>query len=253
MRGDRPALGAEKILPLTFTPHARGSTLEALREKRGDVVYPACAGIDLLIQVRLWQVVCLPRMRGDRPWELGYYTNFWMFTPHARGSTFITTIVACCSHVYPACAGIDHGLSAVFLVIFRLPRMRGDRPRSTAVSTSAATFTPHARGSTPYPGCKPRSHHVYPACAGIDPRMNGEGSSLSSLPRMRGDRPYSSMHSFILVGFTPHARGSTFSPIPIRLSACVYPACAGIDLDLAHRLHLIKFTRMRIDTHHLNL
>ena len=47
MRGDRPALGAEKILPLTFTPHARGSTLKGEGGASYVKVYPACAGIDL--------------------------------------------------------------------------------------------------------------------------------------------------------------------------------------------------------------
>ena len=67
MRGDRPALGAEKILPLTFTPHARGSTLTCNLETESSTVYPACAGIDRVIKNGLTGKNRLPRMRGDRP------------------------------------------------------------------------------------------------------------------------------------------------------------------------------------------
>ncbi len=71
---------------------------------------------------------------------------------------------------------------------------------------------------------------VYPACAGIDLWVGRGETSLLGLPRMRGDRPLKDDGVLFTDWFTPHARGSTLFPIPIRLSACVYPACAGIDL-----------------------
>ena len=90
-------------------------------------------------------------------------------------------------------------------------------------------FTPHARGST-FIAAHPRGiFSVYPACAGIDPVSSGGSSKLSSLPRMRGDRPELPPRGVILPRFTPHARGSTLirnqHPKPMN----VYPACAGID------------------------
>jgi len=111
-------------------------------------VYPACAGIDLSLEFVLLELVGLPRMRGDRPLAAWAVTAEKMFTPHARGSTVLWSPRRYGRTVYPACAGIDHGLSAVSLVIFRLPRMRGDRPDDSGKTGRLYRFTPHARGST---------------------------------------------------------------------------------------------------------
>ena len=71
------------------------------------LVYPACAGIDLQSTAYEAWVLCLPRMRGDRP---GIYPCFFPvipFTPHARGSTLKEGMMVRVLPVYPACAGID--------------------------------------------------------------------------------------------------------------------------------------------------
>ncbi len=70
---------------------------------------------------------------------------------------------------------------------------------------------------------------VYPACAGIDRRIEDEKLLRERLPRMRGDRPprYTSPGRQPL--FTPHARGSTGRKVACKEIKQVYPACAGID------------------------
>ena len=133
--------------------------------------------------------------------------------------------------VYPACAGIDpHSLLSSWLWT-SLPRMRGDRPASCIGSSRMTAFTPHARGSTliiqPLWGVT----LVYPACAGIDPQFGGPTDTARGLPRMRGDRPFLFHYFTPSIWFTPHARGSTRFCCRARLCACVYPACAGIDLS----------------------
>ena len=105
--------------------------------------------------------------------------------------------------------------------------MRGDRPPSTQHIQRVRRFTPHARGSTLQKTlalyCKP----VYPACAGIDPHSSSTYPAPTSLPRMRGDRPW---HIDVITRrdkFTPHARGSTLTAILAGEVVIVYPACAG--------------------------
>ncbi len=70
----------------------------------------------------------LPRMRGDRPDLVKYLFSVEPFTPHARGSTFGFGNPGGLGYVYPACAGIDRVESARTTALYRLPRMRGDRP-----------------------------------------------------------------------------------------------------------------------------
>ncbi len=67
MRGDRPLPSGLMGLLDAFTPHARGSTSRIMPLKALPEVYPACAGIDLVLQP-FGDIPCsLPRMRGDRP------------------------------------------------------------------------------------------------------------------------------------------------------------------------------------------
>ena len=109
--------------------------------------------------------------------------------------------------------------------------MRGDRPPHEARREIALRFTPHARGSTGHEEVYRIGEGVYPACAGIDPQPRQIPHHGSSLPRMRGDRPFQSLEVSAFLRFTPHARGSTIYMRRINFFGNVYPACAGIDLD----------------------
>ena len=128
MRGDRPSHDILKTTTATFTPHARGSTHLRVPGKPTQEVYPACAGIDLTSRNSQCLPVGLPRMRGDRPRKIKFPVEEMAFTPHARGSTLPSACSVSREHVYPACAGIDRGITKLATAASGLPRMRGDRP-----------------------------------------------------------------------------------------------------------------------------
>ncbi len=132
MRGDRPQPVLTEGTPTTFTPHARGSTCCRMCYDLHTIVYPACAGIDPRKEGPGRYVVCLPRMRGDRPSLAGHLLIVCEFTPHARGSTGDTLTARVIAWVYPACAGIDPPPVMWWESSMGLPRMRGDRPRSSS-------------------------------------------------------------------------------------------------------------------------
>ncbi len=67
MRGDRPISAFIMFSSISFTPHARGSTLALELPAALACVYPACAGIDPDIFFNTFVDWSLPRMRGDRP------------------------------------------------------------------------------------------------------------------------------------------------------------------------------------------
>ena len=71
------------------------------------IVYPACAGIDLVMSFIFANFIRLPRMRGDRPPIPISLFSMRKFTPHARGSTLLAMKQFLAEKVYPACAGID--------------------------------------------------------------------------------------------------------------------------------------------------
>ena len=87
MRGDPPCSMCGKEIYEQSTPHARGSTREALLLPHPYTVYPACAGIHPWCCTLSSASCCLPRMRGDPPAYASDDVLHFMSTPHARGST----------------------------------------------------------------------------------------------------------------------------------------------------------------------
>ena len=107
MRGDRPCFILVHHSRTWFTPHARGSTPRESFHHEPAPVYPACAGIDPPARRYHLGSLCLPRMRGDRPYMYPSSVKRITFTPHARGSTVKPDLRELPGPVYPACAGID--------------------------------------------------------------------------------------------------------------------------------------------------
>ncbi len=138
---------------------------------------------------------------------------------------------------YPAHAGIDLKGIAPSTHGKRLPRTRGDRPSQARLRASAATATPHTRGSTSPCDCKAIDNKGYPAHAGIDLATNGNNVKLYRLPRTRGDRPGIRETSTPPYEATPHTRGSTSHFSLENVKEFGYPAHAGID-----RISLLAWT-----------
>ena len=190
-------------------------------------------------------------MRGDRPYLLKCRAVLEQATPHARGSTLTPEAKAETVIGYPACAGIDPAIIASPRITWRLPRMRGDRPTGLSSRRSSSPATPHARGSTPDVVALRRAVRGYPACAGIDPIRRISSRFCLWLPRMRGDRPPAPAGLVISQMATPHARGSTLSCCPPDVQSQGYPACAGIDPQMAgFSDYLERLPRMRGDRPH---
>ena len=210
------------------TPHARGSTVAGKTFDQLEPVYPACAGIHRDPSCIGSYYHSLPRMRGDPPLEPGEPRTGRTSTPHARGSTQSMKIRKRSRKVYPACAGIHLSDSFEYIVVVRLPRMRGDPPYVGPKERSARQSTPHARGSTCLYFVLIATMRVYPACAGIHLPIVCYYHEEDGLPRMRGDPPPEYNRLISIYASTPHARGSTQGGAGCSSPAGVYPACAGI-------------------------
>ncbi len=229
MRGDRPPSSNTSVMIASAAPHARGSTPQRERDRRGITGCPACAGIDPSRRVSVPTARRLPRMRGDRPCAVTGRSLSSRAAPHARGSTRHDAQGEGRQAGCPACAGIDPTGRRADAITARLPRMRGDRPEILSTLQFHTAAAPHARGSTPDQGDGRSARAGCPACAGIDPRSLSRCLSRARLPRMRGDRPPSSNTSVMIASAAPHARGSTQCRQPAGETVDGCPACAGID------------------------
>ena len=88
------------------------------------------------------------------------------------------------------------------------PRMRGDVPLGSYRPSRSAKFSPHARGCSPAPGRWNPTGLVFPACAGMFPRVHGLHAGDKRFPRMR--------------------RGCSETPLAQNATYAVFPAYAGM-------------------------
>ncbi len=168
-------------------------------------------------------------MRGDGP--SNSVAAIWrgMCSPHARGWTADGPAGALERDVFPACAGMDRRDHWTCTCRRSVPRMRGDGPAPWHPCGRALPCSPHARGWTGIRAGDLGVDRVFPACAGMDRRIQAMISASIRVPRMRGDGPsnergYRDDHSC-----SPHARGWTVEPELQRARNGVFPACAGMD------------------------
>ncbi len=129
----------------------------------------------------------------------------------------------------PAYAGIDPSFPLSNQTSRCLPRIRGDRPSTFAVSQFRFVPPPHTRGSTSRVSGAYAIICASPAYAGIDPHNGNHRHQNTRLPRIRGDRPESESARCRSLWPPPHTRGSTVSLGLDTYCSGASPAYAGID------------------------
>ena len=135
MRGDVPSLRVVSGRNFLFSPHARGCSSSDFTTVNSDVVFPACAGMFPIAVPLGTALVSFPRMRGDVPAAAVLRNIKIGFSPHARGCSLLRTIVSGFWGVFPACAGMFPGPENHATHLPRFPRMRGDVPYGSTITT----------------------------------------------------------------------------------------------------------------------
>ena len=105
--------------------------------------------------------------------------------------------------------------------------MRGERMPPARQPDPAAGSSPHARGTPDQADARPAERRIIPACAGNASRSNTGRPLPKDHPRMRGERGSASSGKYVIVGSSPHARGTPVGPVPVLEDRRIIPACAG--------------------------
>ena len=171
----------------------------------------------------------LPRTRGDGPWQHCARVAFVGAPPHPRGWTPFSLDPDLASSGSPAPAGMDLSLHSSLLRSSRLPRTRGDGPAAQSQEDAILQAPPHPRGWTLRHGGCAKGAGGSPAPAGMDLRTGRTESSLSGLPRTRGDGP-AVTGALSAAGLAPpHPRGWTPTGGASIWQTSGSPAPAGMD------------------------
>ena len=192
-----------------YPPHARGWTVQVWTVDVLVWVSPARAGMDRRsAQAAPWSHG-IPRTRGDGPRNTTESWDTVKYPPHARGWTGTGHNKASLRGVSPARAGMDPSHSVGSVESIRIPRTRGDGPRSRRSSSWRSVYPPHARGWTHNVTIGRARNTVSPARAGMDPARRSSAAPCSGIPRTRGDGPLAMFVKPPVAKYPPHARGWT--------------------------------------------
>ena len=232
-RGDGPLTASGPALGLEASPRSRGWTRIHRRRRTGGRGFPALAGMDPRGEAPDGLLSGLPRARGDGPARGAAVHVAGMASPRSRGWTARPRGAAGASGGFPALAGMDPARQAERRAKRRLPRARGDGPRSLRDARRRGRASPRSRGWTPYYGIVRRLPCGFPALAGMDPRTLGCGLAAPRLPRARGDGPPAMRTSSPSAEASPRSRGWTWRAAGRGLTGTGFPALAGMDPNLA--------------------
>ena len=169
-------------------------------------VFPAYAGMFLGLSSAGSSTACFPRVCGDVPVR--------------------TTVRAAAAPFSPRMRGCSPALLLALSVSLRFPRVCGDVPSGSSLQSGAVKFSPRMRGCSQLHRPIPRSHHVFPAYAGMFPRLSFKPIWVGSFPRIRGDVPTRGFTEAARAAFSPHTRGCSEEDLEQAQCHLVFPAYA---------------------------
>ena len=228
MRGDVPGVQHGFWLTELFSPRARGCSLCTQVETVPSRVFPACAGMFRAPWPHRSKRFGFPRVRGDVPVTIEHLTAHELFSPRARGCSSPMRAPAPSPWVFPACAGMFRGLLRAGGMMKSFPRVRGDVPRKCFAEPVTHPFSPRARGCSLAAAVSGELELVFPACAGMFRKNYGNRMDYPCFPRVRGDVPTGHIVFYVVMVFSPRARGCSRGHQSLDGFDLVFPAYAGM-------------------------
>ena len=190
------------------SPHTRGTRIPRHPSSPKIRFIPACAG-NAGSGVSSSSVSPVhPRMRGERSAGGRPAWACLGSSPHARGTRQGVPPLSEALRFIPACAG-NAGTSPASTARHSVhPRMRGERGLVGVLKPPGGGSSPHTRGTQHGQPEHPLHPRFIPAYAG-----NASGSSTVIVhfpvhPRIRGERGLSMSGDSLVIGSSPHTRGT---------------------------------------------
>ncbi len=227
MRGEHYPCGSRAEGSVGSSPHARG-TLRGLSLPHGSTgIIPACAGnTPIRCSGRLLSGDH-PRMRGEHCFVAMSAPCLLGSSPHARGTLFCGHSICSFVGIIPACAGNTVPVWLGVELVQDHPRMRGEHVLLPLSMIVVMGSSPHARGTQKQHHHQQSRRGIIPACAGNTPSGERCTRRCQDHPRMRGEHVNVLVVALVLVGSSPHARGTPDDLLRPVCAQGIIPACAG--------------------------
>ena len=249
--GMDPAAAVRRLDVGRIPPHTRGWTRDS--DRRGDDGtgfpahagmdpaisppprpdhggFPAHAGMDPDIILSAAHSYRIPRTRGDGPVARQVLTGATPDSPHTRGWTPRRGLQRRREGGFPAHAGMDPCSGRRCAATRRIPRTRGDGPKTLFGGGTRLADSPHTRGWTPDGRRDPGGHGGFPAHAGMDPTgREWNGQLFRDSPHTRGWTQHAPPTVLIVAGFPAHAGMDPRWPGRKKVARADSPHTRGMD------------------------
>ena len=155
-----------------------------------------------------------------------------LFSPQVRGWSYEVWYLESSDNVFPAGAGVIPFLFLFLEEVLSFPRRCGGDPHLSNSHWLFVMFSPQVRGWSSDCNISYRWALVFPAGAGVILWKWNNCSSFSGFPRRCGGDPLMFLFSLYQQLFSPQVRGWSQLHRAIRVPSYVFPAGAGVILDL---------------------
>ncbi len=213
---------------IVSSPHTRGYFHFAYIEIEESALFPAHAGV-FRHKLRSYNVsAALPRTRGGISYIRRAGLSRTLSSPHTRGYFRATPRQPLKNPLFPAHAGVFPALVRAAELMAPLPRTRGGISLEERTLTARAVSSPHTRGYFRLGDAHTQDTSLFPAHAGVFPKITEVSVSVSTLPRTRGGISVADLCSAHNVASSPHTRGYFRGRKRGHYSKVLFPAHAGV-------------------------
>ena len=208
MRGERGLVGVLKPPGGGSSPHTRGTHDVCLIDTPPSRFIPAYAGNARRRRCPSRPVSVHPRIRGERAYQYPCQAPRSGSSPHTRGTRTGFVRTGGQARFIPAYAGNASLRDRTRYTLKVHPRIRGERREPCGGNRTRFGSSPHTRGTQHGQPEHPLHPRFIPAYAG-----NASGSSTVIVhfpvhPRIRGERGLSMSGDSLVIGSSPHTRGT---------------------------------------------
>ena len=210
------------------SPRTRGCFRRRTRRTRLREVFPAHAGVFQWGDQLHGSLEGLPRARGGVSFGQVRATCAVLSSPRTRGCFRDAGTLVTVGTVFPAHAGVFPSRPSSMPVWRCLPRARGGVSVPHRVATSSGTSSPRTRGCFHDYTRRHVSRHVFPAHAGVFPRLHAASCVSPRLPRARGGVSCRCGSGRLHRRSSPRTRGCFHELLDAVVTIVVFPAHAGV-------------------------
>ena len=208
IRGERTVTPNASSSVAGSSPHTRGTRKTAIWASVWAGFIPAYAGNALRRPPSIRQGSVHPRIRGERRGMRNRMAHGYGSSPHTRGTQSGSLSRLPYLRFIPAYAGNASAREISNSEIRVHPRIRGERTHDDLVMALVIGSSPHTRGTQSGSLCRLPYLRFIPAYAGNASAREISNSEIRVHPRIRGERTHDDLVMALVIGSSPHTRGT---------------------------------------------